>query len=189
MQNLQNAIRHNSIIMLSAETRNKNTSYRSISKHIKLFLEMRQDNSEDVRIKLSLLTYAKTFLFAPDIIHCFHSVSDALSISIFSQKGLKIRCSLNLTWKYTWTILRAQQWQGCSSRRSLNYFQISMAHSTVYWECRQNTCEVILNLCMKKSELDHSRLTALNWSMQSHTKACIAKSSCEICALLRYYAA
>jgi len=33
MQNLQNAIRHNTIIMLSAETRNKSTSYRSISYH------------------------------------------------------------------------------------------------------------------------------------------------------------
>jgi len=30
---------------------------------------------------------------------------------------------------------------------------------------------------------------ARNWTMQSQTKTCIAKSSCEICALLRYYAA
>ena len=28
----------------------------------------------------------------------------------------------------------------------------------------------------------------LNWTMQSQTKACIAKS-CEVCALLRYHAA
>jgi len=83
--------------MLSAETRNKNTSYRSISNHTQLFLEMRQDNSEDVRIKLLVPTSAKTFLFAPDVIHCFHSVFDALSISVFSQKGPKMKCSLNLT--------------------------------------------------------------------------------------------
>jgi hypothetical protein len=30
---------------------------------------------------------------------------------------------------------------------------------------------------------------AWKWTMQSQTKTCIAKSSCEICALLRYYAA
>jgi len=31
--------------------------------------------------------------------------------------------------------------------------------------------------------------TALNWTIQSQIKACIAKSSCEISALLRYYTA
>jgi len=29
---------------------------------------------------------------------------------------------------------------------------------------------------------------ALNWTLQSQTKACITKSSCEICAVVRYYA-
>jgi hypothetical protein len=138
MQNLQNAIRRNTIIMLSAETRNKNTSYRSISYCTQLFLEMRQANSEDVRIKLSLLPYAKTFLFAPDI-NCFHSVLDTLSVSLFCEKGTKMKCSLNLTWNQTRTILRARQWQGCISKRSPNSFQISMVRSTMYQECRQNT--------------------------------------------------
>jgi len=29
----------------------------------------------------------------------------------------------------------------------------------------------------------------LNWNMQSQTKACIAKSSCQICALVKHYTA
>jgi len=28
----------------------------------------------------------------------------------------------------------------------------------------------------------------LNWTVQKQTKACIAKSPCEICAVLQYYA-
>jgi hypothetical protein len=30
--------------------------------------------------------------------------------------------------------------------------------------------------------------TAPNWTMRSQNTACIAKSSCQICGLLRYYA-
>lgn len=33
---------------------------------------MRQSNTEDVRIKLSLLPHAETFLFAPEVIYYFH---------------------------------------------------------------------------------------------------------------------
>jgi hypothetical protein len=29
----------------------------------------------------------------------------------------------------------------------------------------------------------------LNWTLQNQTKTCVTKSSCEICALLQYYAA
>ena len=55
-------------------------------------------------------------------------------------------------------------------------------------------CEVVLNVrgCLKfaykaPKQTAPQRIT-INQTMKSQTKACIANSSCEICALLRYYA-
>jgi len=37
------------------------------------------------------------------------------------------------------------------------------------------------------AELDHPHQIARNWTSWSQNKACIAKLSCETCALLKYY--
>jgi len=67
--------------------------------------------------------------------------------------------------------------------------------TTLLLECKMRFFPEIWNLNMwsqlkfvsKARNWTMPNQIALNWTMQSQTKACITKSSCEICALLRYY--